>query len=72
MVLSIYYLLYWAILVTSANDIKKESNILFPFSPAKNNPKENKLDVKYCNTEASSITQLEKVGIEVNLPIIKE
>lgn len=43
-----------------------------PLSPAENNLKENKLDVKYCHTEASSITQFEKVGIEVNLPIIKE
>lgn len=72
MVLSIYYLLYWAILVTSANDIKKENNMLLLFSQAENNLKENKLYVKYYNTEASSITQLEKVGIEVNLPIIKE
>lgn len=41
MVLSIYYLLYWAILVTSANDIKKENNILLLFSQAENNLKEN-------------------------------
>lgn len=46
--------------------------MLLLFSQAENNLKENKLYVKYYNTEASSITQLEKVDIEVNLPIIKE
>lgn len=41
-------------------------------SLAENNLQEDKLDNECCDAEGSIITQLEKMSIEVNLPIIKE